>query len=62
LAQCWRTLAGVLGEKDARGGEFRRQPLVQGQFMQAYNDPKSPAHVEMRQRFIVNAREHLEEQ
>ncbi|RKP05933.1 Nup93/Nic96-domain-containing protein [Thamnocephalis sphaerospora] len=62
VAECWRVLASVLGEKDARKGEFKRGPLLQGQYLRAYNDTQGPARAGLYRQFIAGAQSHLESQ
>ncbi|KAI9593395.1 Nup93/Nic96-domain-containing protein [Syncephalis fuscata] len=62
VTEAWRILASVIGEKDAQGGQFKRAPLLQGQYLRAYNDIQGSGRAELYRKFIQGAQDHLESQ
>ncbi|KAI8051188.1 Nup93/Nic96-domain-containing protein [Syncephalis plumigaleata] len=62
ITEAWRVLASVIGEKDAQNGQFKRGPLLQGQYLRAYNDTQGPGRAELYRKFIQGAQDHLEVQ
>ncbi|RKP25308.1 Nup93/Nic96-domain-containing protein, partial [Syncephalis pseudoplumigaleata] len=62
VTEAWRVLASVIGEKDAQNGQFKRGPLLQGQYLRAYNDTQGPGRAELYRKFIQGAQDHLETQ